>query len=112
MGVLMQAFYWDCPADTGQDGTWWQYVESRVPALHDVGFTALWLPPVHKAANLGGPSMGYDPYDYYDFGTRRNTFLTPVNATFDVADIRERKSVVKVGLNFRWGPGGAVVAKY
>ncbi|HEX2696266.1 MAG TPA: alpha-amylase family glycosyl hydrolase, partial [Anaerolineales bacterium] len=27
-----------------------------------------WLPPVHKAANLAGPSMGYDPYDYYDLG--------------------------------------------
>jgi alpha-amylase len=23
---------------------------------------------VHKAANLAGPSMGYDPYDYYDLG--------------------------------------------
>ena len=24
--------------------------------------------PIHKAANLFGPSMGYDPYDYYDLG--------------------------------------------
>ena len=39
-----------------------------VPSLADVGFTSLWLPPVHKAANLNGPSMGYDPYDYYDLG--------------------------------------------
>ena len=31
-------------------------------------FTALWLPPACKAANIGGPSMGYDPYDYYDLG--------------------------------------------
>jgi alpha-amylase len=40
----------------------------QVPSLAKVGFTSLWLPPVHKAANLGGTSMGYDPYDYYDLG--------------------------------------------
>jgi len=28
----------------------------------------LWLPPANKAANISGPSMGYDPYDYYDLG--------------------------------------------
>lgn len=36
--------------------------------MHAAGITALWLPPVSKSANLGGPSMGYDPYDYYDLG--------------------------------------------
>ena len=41
---------------------------SKVPELQQAGFTALWLPPACKAANLGGPSMGYDPYDYYDLG--------------------------------------------
>ncbi len=51
-------------------------------------------------------------YNYYDFGTRRNTFLTSNATVFDVADIRETKGVVKAGINFRWGPGGAVVAKY
>lgn len=53
-------------------------------------------------------------YNYYDFGTRRNSFYSVVtpNVLFDVADIRETKSVVKGGINFRWGPGGAVVAKY
>jgi alpha-amylase len=33
-----------------------------------LGFNSLWVPPPHKAANLSGPSMGYDPYDYYDLG--------------------------------------------
>ncbi len=44
-----------------QDGTWWTYVASKMPELQQAGFTALWLPPAAKAANLGGPSMGYDP---------------------------------------------------
>jgi alpha-amylase len=47
---------------------WWNYINEKVPSLAKVGFTSLWLPPIHKAANLFGPSMGYDPYDYYDLG--------------------------------------------
>ncbi|HLL74975.1 MAG TPA: alpha-amylase family glycosyl hydrolase [Pyrinomonadaceae bacterium] len=68
MGVMMQAFYWDCPGAEGRDGGWWDYVAGKVPELSRAGFTSLWLPPASKAANLGGVSMGYDPYDYYDLG--------------------------------------------
>jgi|ERR1043166_804235 outer membrane immunogenic protein len=46
---------------------------------------------------------GFVEYNYYDFGTRSNRFLTPGGTLFDVADIRERKSVVKAGVNVRWG---------
>ncbi|HEY6006498.1 MAG TPA: alpha-amylase family glycosyl hydrolase [Anaeromyxobacter sp.] len=68
MGVLMQAFYWDCPREDGREGAWWTFVASKLDALKEAGFTALWLPPASKAANLGGMSMGYDVYDYYDLG--------------------------------------------
>jgi alpha-amylase len=68
MGVMMQAFYWDCPREDGREFQWWNYLKENVPNLAEIGFTALWLPPVHKAGNLNGPSMGYDPYDYYDLG--------------------------------------------
>ncbi len=68
MGVIFQAFYWNCPDLEQQDGTWWNFVTGKIPELQQAGFTALWLPPACKAANLGGPSMGYDPYDYYDLG--------------------------------------------
>jgi outer membrane immunogenic protein len=54
---------------------------------------------------------GFVEYDYYDFGTRSNTFVTPAGVIFGVADIRERKSVVKAGLNFKFG-GAPIVAKY
>jgi alpha-amylase len=68
MGVMMQAFYWDCPRAENKEFKWWKHVRSQIPALAKAGFTTLWLPPVHKAANMGGQSMGYDPYDYYDLG--------------------------------------------
>jgi alpha-amylase len=68
MGVMMQAFHWDCPRVDSREFAWWTFVQGRLPSLARVGFTALWLPPVHKAANIAGASMGYDPYDYYDLG--------------------------------------------
>jgi alpha-amylase len=68
MGVMLQTFYWDCPREEQREFQWWSYIRGKVPALAKVGFTSLWLPPAHKAANIFGPSMGYDPYDYYDLG--------------------------------------------
>ncbi len=68
MGVMMQTFHWDCPREDKKEFQWWNYVNEKIPSLAEVGFTSLWLPPIHKAANLFGPSMGYDPYDYYDLG--------------------------------------------
>ncbi len=68
MGVIMQAFHWDCPREDKKEFQWWNFINEKIPSLAKVGFTSLWLPPVHKAANLFGPSMGYDPYDYYDLG--------------------------------------------
>jgi alpha-amylase len=68
MGVMLQSFYWDCPRAEGKEFQWWNTIRQEIPGLAKTGFTALWLPPVHKAANLMGPSMGYDPYDYYDLG--------------------------------------------
>ena len=68
MGVMFQAFYWDCPRIEEKEFEWWQHVSGKIPSLAEAGFTSLWLPPIHKAANISGPSMGYDPYDYYDLG--------------------------------------------
>lgn len=62
-GVLMQAFYWDVPSG----GTWWDSVEVKVADWSSAGIDAIWLPPASKAQN-GPYSMGYDPFDYYDFG--------------------------------------------
>jgi alpha-amylase len=62
-GVMMQAFYWDVPGG----GNWWNTLNGKVAGWSNAGIDAIWLPPVSKAQN--GPfSMGYDPFDYFDFG--------------------------------------------
>lgn len=66
MGVMLQTFYWDCPAAEGREGKWWNYLSATLAQIAQAGFTALWLPPASKAAEWN--SMGYDPYDYYDLG--------------------------------------------
>jgi len=68
MGVMLQTFYWDCPREDGKEYQWWNYIRREIPGLAKAGFTSLWLPPAHKAGNISGPSMGYDPYDFYDLG--------------------------------------------
>ncbi len=77
MGVMMQTFHWDCPREDKKEFQWWNYIHSEIPQLAKAGFTSLWLPPIHKAANLSGPSMGYDPYDYYDLGEFDQKGSTP-----------------------------------
>jgi len=61
--VMLQAFYWDVPAG----GTWWDNINSKLDEWKASGVTALWLPVISKAES-GAFSMGYDPYDYFDFG--------------------------------------------
>jgi alpha-amylase len=68
MGVILQTFYWDCPRLENQEYQWFNFIKPRLAPLAAAGFTALWLPPFYKAASIGGPSMGYDPYDYWDLG--------------------------------------------
>lgn len=63
-GVLMQAFYWNTP----NTSSWWTNVNSKIAAWDAAGISAIWLPPSTKGQS-GGSSMGYDPYDYFDFGT-------------------------------------------
>lgn len=61
--VMMQAFYWDVTSG----GIWWDSLQTRLNSWKSAGITALWLPVISKGQS-GGYSMGYDPYDYFDFG--------------------------------------------
>jgi outer membrane immunogenic protein len=54
---------------------------------------------------------GFVEYNYFDFGARTLTFLDPFGAFNDNIEIRERKSVIRGGLNWRFG-WSPVVARY
>mgnify|MGYP003393935833 CR=1 FL=1 len=112
MGVIMQAFSWDCPPFEHREYAWWPYGQSQVPALRHAGFTALWLPPVSKAANIGGASMGYDPYDYYDLGDleqkgRVPTWFGSKDALLDLLHVAHQHQMdVYAGLVLNHNNGG------
>jgi hypothetical protein len=82
MGVLMQAFYWDCPKVTNQQFNWWNFVINEIPRLKTAGITAIWLPPACKAKDV--MSMGYNPFDYYDFGLAQSGYESGIDALISV----------------------------
>ncbi len=61
--VMMQGFYWDVP----MGGTWWSNVQGKVSSWASAGISSVWLPPCSKGES-GPYSVGYDPFDYFDFG--------------------------------------------
>jgi alpha-amylase len=66
MGVMMQAFYWDCPRIEGIPFGWWAHLQTKVPELANVGFTRFGCRRRIRRPN--NTSMGYDPYDFFDLG--------------------------------------------
>ncbi len=78
-GVLLQGFYWDVPSPAAGGGNvtwWWDKLATESNELRRAGFTAVWLPPVLKGAS-GGFSVGYDPFDDYDLGSKNQKGTTP-----------------------------------
>ncbi|KAG8907700.1 hypothetical protein FRC01_007598 [Tulasnella sp. 417] len=61
--TILQAFEWYSEGG----GKHWKMLQGQIPRLADMGVTALWLPPLTKAAS-GGHSVGYDIYDLWDLG--------------------------------------------
>lgn len=77
--VLLQGFYWDVPSPAAGNARtmwWWDRLAAQALALRRAGFTAVWLPPVTKGAS-GGHSVGYDPFDDYDIGSRDQRGTVP-----------------------------------
>lgn len=61
-GLLLQGFEWYVI----EDGTHYKNLKSHLRKLKQLGFTAIWLPPVCKAT--GTNDVGYGVYDLYDLG--------------------------------------------
>lgn len=62
-GVMFQYFEWNYP----NDGRLWRELAAQAVELHNLGVTAVWMPPAQKG--LGGVNdVGYGVYDLYDLG--------------------------------------------
>src|SRR4030095_8400958 len=60
-GVMLQAFYWDCPQAENCEHQWWGFIKSKLPLISQAGFTALWFHP----ANAGPMEVRFaDDYLY------------------------------------------------
>lgn len=118
--VLMQGFYWNAPS-TPAGGTeyWWDHLARNANAIRLSGMTGIWIPPVWKG-DSGGYSMGYDPFDDYDIGSKNQKGTIPTR--FGTRETLERAcSVFRAnGLeiycdivdNHRNGDDGAYNFKY
>src|SRR5580704_4003570 len=97
MGVLLQGFYKKkpnnavpSPAD-GDASTpwWWDHLAAQANEFRQVGFTAVWLPPVLKTASGASPQAdGYGAFDDYDIGSRDQK--GPKGTTFTRFGTREQ----------------------
>jgi len=71
-GVMMQYFEWNLP----NDGNFWNQLKDDAKHLHEIGITAVWIPPAYKADEQ--QDEGYATYDLYDLGEfdQKNTIRT------------------------------------
>ncbi len=77
-GVMMQGFYTNVPspaAGTASAPWWWDNLAEQAGAMRQAGFSAVWIPPCLKGAS-GGYSVGYDPFDDYDLGSKNQQGTT------------------------------------
>lgn len=61
-GTMMQYFEWFIEAD----GKHWQRLKEDAKHLHEIGITAVWIPPAFKGEGID--DVGYGIYDLYDLG--------------------------------------------
>ncbi|WP_300285105.1 alpha-amylase [uncultured Alistipes sp.] len=61
-GVMMQYFEWNLP----NEGKLWTQLKEDAAHLHEIGVTAVWIPPAYKADEQ--QDEGYATYDLYDLG--------------------------------------------
>ncbi|MCO5610370.1 hypothetical protein L7F22_064606 [Adiantum nelumboides] len=90
---MLQAFNWE-----SHKRSWWRYLESLIPHLAEVGFTALWLPP--PSSSLA--PQGYLPKDLYcldsDYGTE-----SELRNVLQVINAKGLRAMADIVINHRVG---------
>lgn len=84
-GVMMQYFEWNLP----DDGNLWKQLKADAAHLHDIGVTAVWIPPAYKGCSSN--DVGYGVYDLYDLGefNQKGTVRTKYGTKEELKDMIE-----------------------
>lgn len=82
-GVMMQYFEWNLP----NDGNLWKQLKNDAKHLHEIGITAVWIPPAYKADEQ--QDEGYATYDLFDLGEfdQSNTIRTKYGTKDELKDM-------------------------
>jgi len=84
-GVMMQYFEWNMP----NDGMLWKHLKEDAKHLHEIGVTAVWIPPAYKADEQ--QDEGYATYDLFDLGEfdQKNTVRTKYGTKQELLEMIE-----------------------
>lgn len=82
-GVMMQYFEWNLP----NDGKLWKQIKEDAGHLHQIGVTAVWIPPAYKGIKQA--DEGYGTYDLYDLGEfdQKGTVRTKYGTKQELTDM-------------------------
>ena len=95
-GVMMQYFEWNI----SDDGKFWDLLKKDAKHLHDIGITAVWIPPACKGTKSN--DVGYGIYDLYDLGEfdQKGTVRTKYGTKNELKEAIEELHKYKISVYF------------
>ena len=90
--VFLQGFNWE----SHSGGDWYKYLKSNLEAIHEAGFTTIWLPPPTNSVS----PQGYLPRDLYDLEARYGS-QEDLMALLESLHSRGMKGVADIVINHR-----------
>ena len=111
-GVMMQYFEWNLT----NDGKLWKQLKEDASHLHEIGVTAIWIPPAYKADEQ--QDEGYATYDLYDLGefeqkgTVRTKYGTKDELKEMIDELHKNKIAVYLDVVLNHKAGGDFTEKF
>lgn len=108
----MQYFEWNLP----NDGKLWKQLREDASHLHEIGVTAIWIPPAYKADEQ--QDEGYATYDLYDLGefeqkgTVRTKYGTKDELKEMIDELHKNKIAVYLDVVLNHKAGGDFTEKF
>ena len=111
-GIMMQYFEWNLT----NDGKLWKQLKEDASHLHEIGVTAIWIPPAYKADEQ--QDEGYATYDLYDLGefeqkgTVRTKYGTKDELKEMIDELHKNKIAVYLDVVLNHKAGGDFTEKF